>query len=106
MSLTAPNGLNFRRSVGNPSSRLEKVRTYLRQNGPTSKATICREVFNKVLTDNPSPLRYEGGQWVRETNEVARGWGTYLFGYGVRHGFFHKERQGNRVLWSVPSCEK
>ena len=104
--LTAPNGLNFRKSVGNPNSRLEKVRSYLRVNGPTSKATICREVFNKVLTDNQAPIRYDGRKWVRETNEVTRGWSTWLFGYGVRHGFLHKERKGNMVLWSVVDTEQ
>lgn len=78
--LTAPNGLNFSRSVGNPNSRLERVRKYLRDNGSRTKAEILRDVFNRPM---------------------CRGWGCYLFTYGVIHGFFRKERKGNTVLWSL-----
>lgn len=81
--LTAPNGLNFVRSVGNPNSRLEKVRKYLSDNGPRTKREIFRDVFGK------------------EIGQVSYGWGTYLFGYGVRHGFFTKSRKGRSVLWNL-----
>lgn len=82
LHLTAWNGLNFSRSVGNPDSRLEKIRTYLRTMGPRTKREILRDVFNK-------------------TDVVIRGWGVYVFTYGVLHGFFRKERKGNVTYWSV-----
>jgi len=83
--LTAPNGLNFSQSVGNPNSRLEKVRTYLTVRGEATKREILRDVFGKTIGPNG----------------VTSGWGTYLFGYGVLHGFFTKVRRGNKVYWSL-----
>jgi len=92
--LTAWNGLNFSRSVGNPSSRLERVREYLRMNGPRTKREILRDVFGRTLDH---VTKYPN----RSRDMVTSGWGTYLFGYGVRHGFFRKERKGNITYWSV-----
>lgn len=94
--LTAWNGMNFAKSVGNPSSRLERVRDYLRVNGPRSKREILRDVFNRTL-DNRT-MTYDERQ---SKGVVTSGWGTYLFGYGVRHGFFTKVRKGNITVWSV-----
>lgn len=100
LELTAPNGLNFVKSVGNPNSRLEKVRTYLRTNGPRTKKDILRDVFGKEV--GKSSWFYDGSKMVSQNpHVVTRGWSTYLFGYGVRHGFFTKVRKGNTVLWSV-----
>jgi hypothetical protein len=82
--LTAPNGLNFSQSVGNPTSRLEKVRTYLTVRGEATKVDILRDVFDKTVG-----------------NGVTRGWGSCLFQYGVHHGFFTKVRRGNKVYWSL-----
>lgn len=82
--LTAPNGLNFAKSVGNPNSRLEKVRKYLAENGPRTKREIVRDVFGREIG-----------------NGVTAGWGAYLFGYGVKHGHFKYERKGNTVYWSL-----
>jgi hypothetical protein len=94
--LTAPNGMNFVRSVGVPTSRLERVRTYLRDNGPRTKREILRDVFGKEVGD----LREH---WMvrREKGHTTHGWGAYLFVYGVRHGFFRHERKGNTVYWSL-----
>jgi hypothetical protein len=91
--LTAPNGLNFSRSIHNPSSRLNRVRDYLHMKGEATKAEIFRDVFGKVL-DNTT--RYPN----RSHDMVTSGWGTYLFNYGVRHGFFKKVRRGNMWYWS------
>ena len=98
--LTAPNGLNFTKSVHDPKSRLNRVRDYLRQNGPSSKRDILRDVFGKEMNDNKYvPVN---GQFVNRTaNTVTSGWGSYLFGYGVRHGFFTKVRRGNVWYWSA-----
>lgn len=92
--LTAPNGMNFSKSVGNPNSRLERVRSYLLANGPSTKRDILRDVFGKVVDTNPWHVR-------DNLNGVTYGWGAYLFGYGVRHGFFTKTRKGRTTLWSV-----
>jgi hypothetical protein len=92
--LTAPNGLNFSRSVGNPNSRLEKVRQYLSVNGPSTKREILYKVFGKKITDKNIP-------WNNRNDEVSSGWGSYLFSYGVHHGYFQKVRKGNAVYWSL-----
>lgn len=83
--LTAPNGFNFVRSVGVPTSRLERVREYLRVNGPRTKRDILRDVFGIV---NPS-------------SSDVRGYHVYVFTYGVRNGFFTKERKGNVTYWNI-----
>ena len=41
----APNGLNLNKSIGNPTSRFEKIREYLRVNGPSTKKDILYYVF-------------------------------------------------------------
>jgi hypothetical protein len=90
--LTAWNGLNFSRSIHNPNSRLNRLRSYLSVKGEATKREILRDVFGRVL-DN----RYI---YPRPNNVVTSGWGTYLFNYGVRHGFFKKVRRGNMWYWS------
>jgi hypothetical protein len=97
--LTAPNGLNFSRSVGNPTSRLERVRDYLRIHGAATKKEILRDVFGKTIV--PSRPQYTIVQNNTNPNEVSYGWGCYLFGCGVNHGFFTKVRRGNTVYWSL-----
>lgn len=84
--LTACNGLNFSRSIHNPNSRLNRLRSYLSVKGEATKREILRDVFGKTLG--------------KGRGEVTSGWGTYLFGYGVKHGFFKKVRRGNQVFWS------
>lgn len=104
--LTAPNGLNFVRSVSNPNSRLNKVRTYLMVNGRATKRDILRDVFGKIVSDDiPFVNRkalVDSRHALSRAGEVTRGWGAYLFGYGIRHGFFKKERIGNKVFYSLP----
>jgi hypothetical protein len=78
--LSAYNGLNFAHSVGVAGSRLERVREYLRQNGPSTKADILRDVFNRPM---------------------CRGWGSTFFRMAVRHGHLTKYRRGTMVLWTV-----
>lgn len=94
--LTAPNGMNFVKSVGVPTSRLERVRKYLSENGPRTKREILRDVFGKDVGN----LR-EHWQTRHQKGNVTHGWGAYLFVYGVRHGFFRHERKGRTVLWSL-----
>lgn len=83
--VTAPNGLNFVRSEGNPNSRLERVKAYLRTNGPSTKRAILHDVFGKVNPDSTT----------------VRGWGSQLFQYATIQGHLTHERKGKTVLWSV-----
>jgi len=98
--LTAPNGLNFSKSVSNPNSRLNRVREYLIKNGPSSKREILRDVFGKEV--GKSRREWTGTRMVNHTpNVVTTGWGCYLFTYGCLHGFFTKVRRGNVWYWSA-----
>lgn len=90
-SLTAPNGLNFTKSIGNPKSRLEKVRSYLWLYGTATKRQILEDVFDRRIVEYSSIMK----------REVTRGWGAYLFTYGIRQGFFQKFRQGNQVYYCL-----
>ena len=84
----APNGLNLNKSIGNPNSRFEKVREYLRVNGPSTKKDILYYVFGRTV----QPF----GQ-----NSVTMGWGSYVFGLGVKYGYFKKIRKNNTTYWSL-----
>jgi len=88
---TAPNGMNFSRSVNNPTSRLNRIRDYLITNGPQTKRNILYNVFGKSL---PTRRYYN-------PDNVTRGWGTYVFGLAVKYGYFTKVRRDNSVYWSV-----
>lgn len=85
LHLTAPNGLNFIRSEGNPTSRLERVKTYLRVNGPKTKREILRDVFGKDTLDSTT----------------VRGWGSQFFQYATIHRHLTHERKGKTVVWSA-----
>lgn len=95
--LTLANGLNFTKSIGNPSSRLERVREYLRVNGPSRKLDIVQNVFGKTVDDTVTNWKIR-----RENRLVTRGWGSYVFLLGVRYGFFVKVRKNNTVYWCLP----
>ncbi len=84
----APNGLNLSKSIGNPNSRFEKIRQYLRINGPTTKKDILYYVFGKTV----GPF----GPGV-----VTIGWGSYVFGLGVKYGYFRKEQKNGTTYWSA-----
>jgi hypothetical protein len=79
----APNGLNFSKSIGNPSSRLEKVRAYLATNPNATRAQIVIEALGQSM--------------------VVRGWATGFFSLMVRTGKVSKVRVGNRYLYSLPT---
>lgn len=98
--LTAPNGLNLSKSVNNPNSRFEKIREYLRVNGPTTKKDILYYVFGKKIV--PSRPQYTIVQNNTNPNEVSYGWGTYVFGLGVKYGYFKKTRKNGTTYWSAP----
>lgn len=97
---TAPNGLNLSKSVTNPDSRLNRVRSYLHTNGPRTKRDILRDVFGHTIGVN----RYEYTPtmgWHRIGPKfVTRSWGSYLFTLAVRYGYITKTRKGNTVLYS------
>jgi hypothetical protein len=79
---TAPNGLNLTRSVHNPASRLNKVRTYLWNRGPSTKRAILQDVFGVTGPD-------------------IRGYHCYLFAAGRANGYFTAARKGRTVLWDI-----
>lgn len=94
---TAHNGLNLSKSVGKSNSRLEKVRQYLIQNGPSSKKNILREVFGKTLDSSDQ-------YWVKRKTDptiVNRGWNSTFFRVAVHNGFFRKIRKGNVTFWTA-----
>lgn len=86
--LTAPNGLNLSKSIGNPNSRFERIREYLRTNGPSTKKDILYYVFGKTV----GPFG---------TGMVTMGWGSYVFGLGVKNGYFTKTQKGGTTYWSL-----
>lgn len=86
--LTAANGLNLSKSIGNPTSRFERIREYLRVNGPSTKRDILKNVFGKTI-----------GQY--SNGGVTMGWGSYVFGLGVKYGYFRKEQKNGTTYWST-----
>jgi len=80
----APNGMNFLRSMKNPNSRIRRIRQFLIENGPSTKRTIFRFVFEKDI------------------DEVGRNWGLYPFTHGIHNGLLTKERVGVSVYYNVP----
>lgn len=84
--LSGPNGLNFSKSVGVPTSRLERVRSYLRTVGPSTKRDILRDVFGFATLDE----------------STVRGWGSTLFSLGVKCGHLTHSRVDGKVVWSLP----
>lgn len=81
---TAPNGMNLSRSVHNSRSRFSRVYTYLALNGEATKKDILLDVFGKHIGD-----------------DVSQGWGTNVFGLGVKYGYFRKTQKNNSVYWSI-----
>lgn len=86
---TAPNGMNLSRSVRNPRSRFSRIYTYLAVQGESTKKEILANVFGKTVGMN-----YLQG-------EISKGWGTYVFGLGVKYGYFRKVQKNNSVYWSI-----
>lgn len=78
-----PNGLNFRNSVNNPSSRLYRMLRYIadrqRMLLPTTRNDILRDVFN--------------------VDSRARGWASIFFSLAKKCGFIRHQRQGNAVFY-------
>jgi hypothetical protein len=53
-------------------------------NGEATKKDILLDVFGKHIGD-----------------DVTQGWGTYVFGLGVKYGYFRKTQKNNSVYWSI-----
>jgi hypothetical protein len=79
---TAPNGLNCSRAIRNPASNLNKVRTFLRANGPSTKRVILANVFGVTGPD-------------------IRGWNCYMYAAARANGYLKAYRKGRTVLWDV-----
>ncbi len=91
---TTHNGMNLTRSVGNPKSRFERIRSYLRtRGGSATKREILRDVFGKNASSS---------KWKNPTEAVVTfGWGTYVFGLGVKNGYFTLVRKNRTVYWTL-----
>lgn len=95
------NGMNLRKSVDDPNSRLSRIVNYIRQNGMSEKKTIFRDVFGKtIVKDVPSRFNPSTGKW--EPSEfVGRNWGTYVWNLAVSGRVLVKIRKGNRVFYDL-----
>jgi hypothetical protein len=78
----APNGLNFSQCIHNPESRIARIVRYINKNG---HAPTRRELIVNAL----------GKQ------NAGRGWGTYVFGYGIKNGFLTKQRVGKTFVYGL-----
>lgn len=95
-----PNGMNLRKSVNNPKSRFERIRSYLlERGGSATKRDILRDVFGKEIETRED--RKEDWK-VRYTNgKVTHGWGAYVFGLGAKYGYFTPIRKNRTVYWTL-----
>jgi len=80
---TAPNGMNLNRSIGNPNSRFERIRTFLAYEGPSTKRDILFRVFGKTVP------------------AVSLGWASYVFNLGVKQGYWYPVRKDRTVYWTL-----
>jgi transposase len=80
--LSNGNGLNFNRSIGNPKSNLERIRSYLWDRGPRTKREILADVFGRP--------------------NVLRGHTSGLFALAIRAKLIRKIRVGSTVFYALP----
>lgn len=93
--------MNLRKSVGNPNSRLNRIRQYLSTNGPRTKRDILRDVFNKTIGVSRYGYSPVTG-WKKVTPDVVTiGWGSYVFNLAVKYGYLQKVRKNRTTYWSV-----
>lgn len=96
------NGMNLRKSIENPKSRLSRIVNYIRQNGASEKRTIFRDLWGKEIVEkseqywNPSTYRHD-----IPTNKVTRSWGCYVWNLAVESKILVKTRKDRRVFYSL-----
>lgn len=94
------NGMNLRKSVNNPKSRFERIRSYLvERGGSATKIEILRDVFGKEV--HTSEDRKEHWKVRYSNGKVTHGWGTYVFNLGVKYGYFTLVRKNRTVYWTL-----
>ena len=81
----APNGLNFSQCIHNPESRISRIVRYISDMQKNGHNPTRRELLTNAL----------GKQ------NAGRGWGTYVFGYGIKNGFITKQRVGNTFVYGL-----
>lgn len=81
----APNGLNFTRCIHNPDSRIARIVRFISEMEKIGHQPTRRELVRLAL----------GKQ------NASRGWGTYVFGYGIKNGFLTKQRVGNTFVYGL-----
>jgi hypothetical protein len=88
--MTAPNGLNLKKSRSMSNSRWTKIMTYLRNHphGMATKREMLENVFGLTIGQYPYG--------------VSRGWASALWTLMVRHGDIVMIRKGNKIFYSIP----
>jgi hypothetical protein len=81
----APNGLNFSQCIHNPNSRIARIVRYITEANKNGHNPTRSELVSNAL----------GKQ------NASRGWGPYVFGYGIKNNFLTKERIGNTVVYGL-----
>jgi len=107
---SAPNGLNFVKSVNNENSLLGRVIRYLRDSEvPVTKRMIVEDVMGMTVIEGRIPCKYdyENNCWFGNDgkigSDVLRGYHSNFFRTAVRCGFLTHKRVGKTVVWSVDS---
>lgn len=106
-----PNGLNFSKSVGDRSSVLSKVVSFLRVHGPCTKKDILTKCLGKtvdILVSRKDTYIYSPtyGTTVYTARNLTRGYFSESFAGMVHAGFIRHYRVGNKVMWDVGPNEK
>lgn len=81
----APNGLNFSKCIHNPNSRIARIIRYIGEKQKIGYYPTRRELVENAL----------------HKQNAGSGWGTYVFGYGIKNGFITKQRFGNTVVYGL-----
>jgi len=88
--VSALNGLNFKKSLSDPNSRLARTVNYIRKNGPTGRRKI-----NLMLGMNPKI--------------TSRGWGTFFLTTAVKADLLKMVRDDTdrrKVLYALGTNAK
>lgn len=94
---TGINGLNFNKSVTDPTSNLRRVVDFLSANPNASRADILIKVF-RVHVEG---IHAHNPRGYPRRKLVTRGWGGLMFMIAIRCGFITKTRVGRLVMYNV-----
>jgi len=97
------NGMNFVKSVNDPTSRLARTLKYIRdefrkRNYDITKRDIIEKCWGKNI-DERTGTQLINGQWKYWTYDTSRGYGSSFFSTAIKCGFLRKSRHGNKVYY-------